>query len=787
MALGQAPLSVQQPDQRSFTPRPKGTWDTSADSSEKAGSVYRLSGHAQVEGPNLLVKADDITYNEDTGDLRAVGHVYYHNFERNEQLWADRVDYNTDAETGTFYAVSGQATTRIDARPGVLTTNNPFYFQGEWAERQGDHYILHNGFITNCKVPDPWWRLKGPKFDIEPGERAIAYRSIFWVRSIPIFFMPYFHKSLEKVQRKSGFLMPNLGNSSRRGFLFGVGYFWAINRSYDVTYRFTDYTARGTAHNIDFRGKPRPGTDYDAIIYGVQDTQGRETTAPPGETPAQAAARETGAKYSGVSVNIEGKSDLGDGWTARGRVAYISSFRFRQEWSESFNEAIGPEINSVGFLNKNWSNYTFNVVAQRFQNFQQSEIQITDPATNTSRFETDAVTIRKLPEAQLSSRERPLFKNLPVWYSFDSSAGLLYRAEPLFNQFNVLIDQFQTGSLMNRANFAPHVMTAFHWGGFHIAPRFGIQETFYSESQSLNQADTTAFQKPIYQVADASIVRSSRDFSVDLVFPTLERVFNKKTKLGDKLKHVVETRATYKYVTGIGDDFTRYIRFDSNDLVSNTNELQFSFTNRLYAKRRDAVQEIFTWQLWQARYFDPTFGGALVPGQSNLFLSTAELTPYAFLNEPRSTSPVVSLLRSNPIGGLGVEWRTDYDHRRGEIVNSTISVDYRWTKYFVSVGHNQVHTDPILNAPANQFRFHASVGDLNHRGWNAGVDGIYDAHQQVLQYATTQVTYNTDCCGLSVQWRRLAVGLRNENQFRVAFSVANIGSFGTLRRQDRIF
>jgi LPS-assembly protein len=210
-------------------------------------------------------------------------------------------------------------------------------------------------------------------------------------------------------------------------------------------------------------------------------------------------------------------------------------------------------------------------------------------------------------------------------------------------------------------------------------------------------------------------------------------------------------------------------------------------TNRIYAKRGDSVQEIFTWQLWQKRFFDPTFGGALIPGQSNVVLSTAELTPYAFLVDPRSSSPVVSVIRMSPVGGLGAEWRADYDHRRGEIVNSTISVDYRWTHYFLSVGHNQVHTDPLLNTPANQFRFRAGLGDLNHRGWNAGVDGIYDYRKQVLQYATVQVTYNTDCCGLSVQWRRFNIGLRNENQFRIAFAVSNIGSFGTLRRQDRIF
>jgi LPS-assembly protein len=92
-----------------------------------------------------------------------------------------------------------------------------------------------------------------------------------------------------------------------------------------------------------------------------------------------------------------------------------------------------------------------------------------------------------------------------------------------------------------------------------------------------------------------------------------------------------------------------------------------------------------------------------------------------------------------------------------------------------------------LNAPVDQFHFRAGFGDPNHRGWNAGVDGIYDYRQGFLQYATVQVTYNTDCCGLSVQWRRFNFGLRDESVFRVAFSIANLGSFGNLRRQDRIF
>ena len=77
---------------------------------------------------------------------------------------------------------------------------------------------------------------------------------------------------------------------------------------------------------MDFRGKPRAGTDYDAILYGVQDRGAPDSGNPP-------------QKFSGISLLMVGQSDLGKGWTARGSLNYITSFRFRQEWSESYSDS----------------------------------------------------------------------------------------------------------------------------------------------------------------------------------------------------------------------------------------------------------------------------------------------------------------------------------------------------------------------------------------------------------------------------------------------------------------
>ena len=216
--------------------------------------------------------------------------------------------------------------------------------------------------------------------------------------------------------------------------------------------------------------------------------------------------------------------------------------------------------------------------------------------------------------------------------------------------------------------------------------------------------------------------------------------------------------------------------------------MEFSLTNRLYVKDSNGnVNEILAWQVLQDRYFDPTFGGAVRPGQRNVFAETEDLTPFAFIAGPRHYSPIVSSLQLNPQGHLGVDWRTDYDPLLGRFSADTTSFVTRWSQYFGIVGYREINGDPVVEPAARQIQLTAGYGNEFRRGWNGAFSTYYDYIRDEIDYATVQVSYNTDCCGFSVQFRRFSFGLRNENQFRLSFAVANIGSFGTLRNQDRIF
>jgi len=714
-----------------------------ADSQSTDGSVWRyLRGHAEVKKGGMILTADEVDYNEETGASEARGNVHFSYPARKEEVYASRFEYNLDAETGMFYNVHGTVSSATQGNVRILTTNEPFYFQGERAQKIEDHYIVYNGFVTDCRMPHPWWTLGSPQTTVVPGEHALMRRAVFRLRRIPLFYTPYFYKSLERLPRQSGFLTPNIGNSSTRGFVLGESFFWALNRSADLTPGFTFFSARGFASHVTGRLRPSPTSHFDFYFFDMYDRgimQGSNLV-----------------KQGGQTLLVNGRAELPWGFHGVVDVNYLSSLEFRLAFSETLTEAISSESHSAAFASKEFSSYFINVALVRNQNF-----ITTAPG--------DTVSIKKLPSLEFNSVDHSLKAGrLPLWFSFDSSADVLSRNQP----------GLHTGTATERFDLFPRISTKLYWKGFHLVPTFGVDETYYGERF-----------RPDGTVEGKDLIRSVRQLSFELMAPSLERVFHGPKLLGDQVKHVIEEKITYRNVSGV-DDFSRVIHFDERDLMADTSQLEIMVANRLFAKRDASgeVREVASLEVSQFRYFDPTFGGALIPGQRNVFLATAQAAPFAFADTPRNYSPVTTVLRLQPRWNYTIEWRNDYDPLRGKFVDSGVSADATVKNFGFSVGHYSVRSDPVLTPDSSQLRGMFRYGSLNKRGWSTGINMVYDYRQGIIQYATSQVTYNTDCCGFSVEWHRFSLSAaRNENQFRLALSIANIGSFGNLKKQERVF
>lgn len=106
----------------------------------------------------------------------------------------------------------------------------------------------------------------------------------------------------------------------------------------------------------------------------------------------------------------------------------------------------------------------------------------------------------------------------------------------------------------------------------------------------------------------------------------------------------------------------------------------------------------------------------------------------------------------------------------------------------LTLAHFALQTNPVLQPKSDQVRALVGYGEINRRGWNAALGLSYDIRQEFLQNELVQVSYNGACCGIAFEYRRIALGpVRTENQFRAALIIANIGAFGNLRRQEKIF
>ena len=101
-------------------------------------------------------------------------------------------------------------------------------------------------------------------------------------------------------------------------------------------------------------------------------------------------------------------------------------------------------------------------------------------------------------------------------------------------------------------------------------------------------------------------------------------------------------------------------------------------------------------------------------------------------------------------------------------------------------GFGGIELQPVAAAGGIWRSDEAGIGSGGERG--AGFEPGFGVAGGLVQYGALQTSYNWDCCGFSVEYRKYELGsVRNENAYRFNFTLANIGTAGNLRRAERLF
>jgi LPS-assembly protein len=700
----------------------------------REGDVATYEGHVDIRYQDLRLQADHVDYNEKTNVVHARGNVIFDH--ENEHLEADDAVYDRNTGQGVFHHVHG--TVKSQPRPNVvvLVTTNPLTFDAEEVDRIGEHtYKLHSATVTVCDPSKPTWKFYAPTGTVHVEQKVALVNANFRLYRIPLFWLPYATAPAGKNMRESGFEIPTLGQSNQKGTILGDGYYWAPTQWFDATVGGEFMSARGWSSTDEVRATPWDNVNLYATFYGVSDKE-------------QQGGNETKVKFDAL---------LPHGWRAVVDVDNLSSLTFRLAFSPTFGEAVNAEANTSVFLSNNFNGFSLNFGFLDNRDFLTAGQYTTIPEST--------VTIRALPTVNFSSVDQNFWQKLPFYWGFDADVGGMYRSD----------EDITTPAIVQRTEFAPRVTLPLHWHSWlGLTTTFAFRTTRYSA-----QLEDGA-------VVVDPLVRNTGELTSELQLPSFGRIWQHGAS---KWKHSIEPELIYRYVTGV-NDFSRFIRFDDDETLTDTNELEYGVTNRIYRKTKDGTpQELFTWKLVQKYYFDPTFGGAIVTGQPNVFEALDSISAFAIADGPIRFSPLVSDFLITPGGPYDGEVRLEYDTTLHRFVSAgELLKIHPWEKLTLTLADFDINPDPFLQPRSDQVRALLGYGDQSKKGWNFTGGFSYDLEQRFIQNEVVQLGYNGSCCGIQVEYRRISLPtIRDESQVRASLVIANIGSFGNVKRQDKIF
>jgi len=188
---------------------------------------YLAHGNVRVRQQDRTLMADELEYHPASNRVIARGHVVIIGQGPYPQ-YADEVELDSALASGVAlgFASMLERNGRVAAASAI---------------RDEDASLtLRDAYYTACELCEdgsgtPTWRLRARQVHQDAEDQMIYYRDArFEVLGVPVLYTPVFAHADPSSERRSGFLFPKVGVSSRLGFVYQQPYYWSISPSQDI-------------------------------------------------------------------------------------------------------------------------------------------------------------------------------------------------------------------------------------------------------------------------------------------------------------------------------------------------------------------------------------------------------------------------------------------------------------------------------------------------------------------------------------------------------------------------
>ena len=465
--------------------------------------TYIAKGSAVIIYQDTRLQADEMHIVNKTSDATASGNVVYEDAE--VIMKGSKLELNLKSKLGTIY----------DSY--MFYKNRNIHLQGGDIQKTGKRsFTMDRARVTSCDADVPSWHIKGKEIEATQDKSLSAWHTTFNIRNTPVLYSPYAWYPLSR-ERQTGFLFPEFGYSSTRGYYYKQGFFWALKENQDATFHLDYYDEKGLAQGLNYRYIINPESKGELWVYHVRDDEPKRDL-----TEVKS--------YIDQKLPYDMKGYL--------KVHAVSEFDYYDEMDSTSKGHIGVQswgkINPFGFASE-----------ERLQKYLESNLQIEKSFRGSRAYllgqyrqsleGSSSLVPQNLPEAGYvlyTQSKGPFAFNLSV------KGNNIWRSE---------------GQKALRLDINPNLY--FSYGRIlNVTQKIGVRETIYHFERPSGNTDRTI---------------------IDLTTAVSTTLF----KRYKSFVHIFEPSLAYTYIPNVNQSDIPF--FDTLDYIPHTSSIGYALTNRL--------------------------------------------------------------------------------------------------------------------------------------------------------------------------------------------------------------
>ncbi|MEK9778474.1 MAG: LPS assembly protein LptD, partial [Methylophilaceae bacterium] len=304
----------------------------------------KASGNATLIKSDQRIKADLIEYDQISEELYARGNVILDT--SSSHIEGAELEYSLSSQTGAIPNAS--FSTRLNDSESIFNntlrgTASLIFIEGE-NKKSGENFK-----VTTCEAGKDDWYIKAAEAEInQKSQRLVAKDVQLEFFGVPVLYSPYANFSFND-QRKSGFLVPSIGSTSKSGLEVATPYYFNLSPNSDATLTPRYFGKRGMQLAGEYRYLEKNYFGSTNLEYMPNDDANDD-------------------RNDRYYYKIGHDHNFGNGFTGTLRYEDVSDDNYFTDMSSLVSQTSTVSLPQEGKLSFNSENLQAILIAQKFEN-----------------------------------------------------------------------------------------------------------------------------------------------------------------------------------------------------------------------------------------------------------------------------------------------------------------------------------------------------------------------------------------------------------------------------------